>query len=112
MENIDWNDKEEILKAVNQNGRYLEYASNELKNDKEVVLVAVNKKGWALQYASNELQKDMDILKVYLDCKYNNKNNEFYKDRLNYYNIMIEQEYMIANAHINSINTKSKVVKF
>ena len=31
----DWNNKEEVLEAVKNNGSVLEYASEELKNDPE-----------------------------------------------------------------------------
>ena len=36
------NDKEYIMEAVKENGKFLEYASEELKNDKEIVMQALN----------------------------------------------------------------------
>ena len=62
MENINWNDKEEVLKLVQQDGTALEYASEEVRNNKEVVLNAVQQDGWALEYASEKLRNDKDIV--------------------------------------------------
>ena len=45
-----------LLAAVQQNGRALKYASEELQADREVVLAAVQQNGDALTYASQELQ--------------------------------------------------------
>ena len=58
----DWNDKEEVLKAVSENGYELENASDELKADREIVLAAVQNDGRALQYASEELKADREIV--------------------------------------------------
>jgi hypothetical protein len=52
----------EILEAVKQNGRALQFASVELKNDKEVVLEAVKNDGHAFEYASDELKNDKDVV--------------------------------------------------
>ena len=62
MENINWNDKEEVLKLVQQDGTALEYTSEEVRNNKEVVLNAVQQDGWALEYASEKLRNDKDIV--------------------------------------------------
>ncbi|SVE06134.1 uncharacterized protein METZ01_LOCUS458988, partial [marine metagenome] len=48
----DWNNKEEVLEAVREDGSRLERASKELKADKEVVLEAVKNSGYLLEYAS------------------------------------------------------------
>ena len=58
----DWNNKEEVLKKLEYQGYYLEYASEELQADKEVVMAAVKKNGYALQYASKELQADKKVV--------------------------------------------------
>jgi hypothetical protein len=42
--------KEQVLKAVKQDGLYLQYASEELRGDKEVVLAAVKQNGRVLEY--------------------------------------------------------------
>jgi len=55
-------DKEVVLAAVAQNGSALQFASDELKADKEVVLTAVAQNGWALFLASDELQADQEVL--------------------------------------------------
>ena len=59
---MDWNNKNDALKAVKQNGLALEYASDELKNDKEVVLAAVKQYGRALEYASDRLKDDKEVV--------------------------------------------------
>ena len=60
--NMDWNNKQEVLEAVKQDGRALRFASAELKNDKEFVLEAVKQKGYALRFASAELRNDKDVV--------------------------------------------------
>ena len=59
--NRKYNDKNQMLAAVQENGFALEHASEELKNDKDVVLAAVQQTGFALMYAGAELQEDKDI---------------------------------------------------
>ena len=54
MEDVNWNDKKEVLKLVQQDGRDLKYASKELRNDKDIIITAVRKQGYALQYASKK----------------------------------------------------------
>lgn len=56
------NNKEYVLKAVEQNGLMLEHASDILKNDKEVVLKAVAQNGLALQFVSKNLQDDKEVV--------------------------------------------------
>ena len=60
----DWNDKEQVLKAVSENGFDLQYASDELKADREIVLAAVQENGYALEYADDSLKEDEDILEA------------------------------------------------
>jgi len=54
-------DREVVVAAVKQNGCALEYASEELKGDKEVVVAAVEQDGYALQFATNEIFGDDDV---------------------------------------------------
>jgi hypothetical protein len=62
----DWNDKEQVIKAVSKDGMLLEYASDELKADREIVLAAVQNRSKGLQYvkyASEELRADPEIIR-------------------------------------------------
>ena len=56
------NDKKIVTQAVIQNGRALQYASEELKGDKDFVIQAVSQNGEALEYASEELKGDKDFI--------------------------------------------------
>ena len=62
MENINWNNKQQVLAAVNKNGTALYYASHKLRNDRDVVMTAVNQNGLALFYASENLKNDKDVV--------------------------------------------------
>ena len=57
-------DHQFMLEAVKQDGRALEYASEELRGDREVVLEAVKQDefGSTLQYASPELRGDLQMI--------------------------------------------------
>jgi len=68
-------DREVVLTAVTKNGHNLEYASKELCADKEVVLAAVNDIGYVLEYASEELRADKEV--VLAAVKQNVKQNGF-----------------------------------
>ena len=59
---MEWDNKEFVLTAVNEDAMALQYASERLKDDKEVVLAAVNQDGWALQYASERLKDDKEVI--------------------------------------------------
>ena len=50
------------MKAVKQDGRSFEYASEELRGDREFVMKAVKQTGWALEYASEELRGDREVV--------------------------------------------------
>lgn len=98
MKNIDWNDKEVVLAALNQNGRALEYAPNDLQNDKDVVLTAVNQDGTSLKYASDKLQNDFELLTLlknyHIDKNINIDNGDYhiwYKKRIRALGIINEQ---------------------
>lgn len=62
MEDINWNNKEEVLKLVQHEGLYLKFASKELRNDKDVVLTAVQQSGDTLAYASEQLRNNKEIV--------------------------------------------------
>ena len=72
--------KDKTLKAVNNNGMLLEYASDRLKNDKDVVLKAVRNFGKALEFASLKLRDDEDV--VLEAIKQNGEALKFASDRL------------------------------
>ena len=58
----DWNDKEQVLKAVSISAFELENASKKLKADREITMTAVQNYGDALQYASDELRADPKVI--------------------------------------------------
>ena len=41
----DWNDKEQVIKAVSKSGYELENASDEFKADREIVMAAAQRAG-------------------------------------------------------------------
>ena len=59
---MEWDNKEDILTAVKQDGMALEDASARLRDDKDIVLSAVRQKGWALEYASERLKDDKEVV--------------------------------------------------
>eukprot|EP00971_Amphidinium_carterae_P253498 5032767-Amphidinium_carterae.1 len=54
--------REAVLEAVKANGRYLSYASEELRGDREIVLAAVTQHGMSLSHASEQLRGDREIV--------------------------------------------------
>ena len=50
------NNKEFMIKAVSEQGKYLEYASSELKDDIDVVKTALNQDGESLEFVSDYLE--------------------------------------------------------
>ena len=56
------NDKEFILKAVAENGKFLDLASKELQNDKEVVMTALEQDPESLEFASTMLKNDKEVI--------------------------------------------------
>ena len=71
----DWNNKEEVLEAVREDGYTLEQASEELRADREVVLAAVKESGLSLQYASKELRADKEVVMAVFDIDESMSNN-------------------------------------
>ena len=77
----DWNNKEEVLEAVREDGMKLENASEELRADKEVVLAAVKDWGAALEHASKKLQGDKDVENIFMGlCLYDLKRRDIIKE--------------------------------
>jgi hypothetical protein len=64
-ENIDF-----VLAAVEQNGRLLEYACDELKNNPNVVLTAMKQNPQALVFASSNLKGNKDFIFYLLYSSY------------------------------------------
>ena len=56
------NNREMFIEAVNEAGKYLDYASDELKDDKELVLLAIANDGGALEFASDNLKDDKEVV--------------------------------------------------
>ncbi|MCK5537126.1 MAG: DUF4116 domain-containing protein, partial [Bacteroidales bacterium] len=54
--------KEEALKAVEQDGMKLEECSDELRNDKDVVEAAVANREKAMMFVSEELKCDKEVI--------------------------------------------------
>ena len=52
----DWNNEEEVLESVSNDGWNLEYASPELQNNENIVLSAVSNYGFSFQFASSRLK--------------------------------------------------------
>ena len=59
IENRD--NKEFVLKAVSENGKFLDLVSDELKNDKELALIAVKQNKQAYHFISEQLKNDEEI---------------------------------------------------
>ena len=54
--------RDEALEAIKEDGRFLEYASLELRADRNVVLAAVRQASLAIAYASPVLQADREVV--------------------------------------------------
>jgi len=61
-QNMDWTNKEVVMRAVAMTGAALQLASKTLKADKEVVMAAVAQNGHTLQNASNALKSDKEVV--------------------------------------------------
>ena len=56
------NDKEIVKAAVEIDGDYLKYASEDLRNDKEIVLLAISDSSDAFQYAHDLLKSNREVV--------------------------------------------------
>ena len=102
--NIDWNNKEEVLKELEKNGWTLEFAGKELKRDREVVMVAIKNNGLALEYASERLKDNYDI--VLVAVKNNGRALKFASKKLQ------EDSELIAEAEKQLTGVQQKEEKF
>ena len=59
----DWNNKEEVLEAVKEDGHALKQASEDLRADREVVLAVVKQSRYAIMYANDSLKNDPEFMK-------------------------------------------------
>lgn len=60
------NDRDYVLKTVNENGKLLEFAAEEFHNDREIVLDAVRNNPEALEFASPNLKKIEKLFTILL----------------------------------------------
>ena len=56
------NNKEFVLEAVKENGKFLDLASKELQDDKKVVMTALEQDPEALEFASPRLKNDKEVI--------------------------------------------------
>ena len=54
--------REYVLKTVKENGKLLEFASENLKDDREIALEAVLNNPEALEFVSDRLKEDREIV--------------------------------------------------
>lgn len=60
---MDWNKKEDVLKAIKSNGENLQFITNDkLKNDREIIYKAIKNTGKALKYVPNKFKDDDEIV--------------------------------------------------
>ena len=55
--------REFVLKAVSEKGKFLDLVSPELQDDKEVVMTALNQDAESLEFASDRLKDDKEVIK-------------------------------------------------
>lgn len=58
----DWDNRLQVLAAVQRNGFNLQHASEALRGTKDVVLAAVADEGCALRFASEQLRNDRSVV--------------------------------------------------
>ena len=68
LSELDWNNKEFVLKAIKMSAAFLEYASDRLKDDEDLVLYAVNQYGESFQFASDRLKDDRNFVLKTINC--------------------------------------------
>ena len=68
--------KEYVLKAVSEQGKLLEWASDSLRDDEEVVKTALENDGEAMEFASDRLKDNKELMLLAIKgapwtfCKY------------------------------------------
>ena len=68
---FDWNNEEQVLRAVSKNGFKLQYASPELQNNEKIVLAAVLNYCNALVYASSRLKNSRSFWSLFFNKTFN-----------------------------------------
>ncbi len=61
---IDWSDKQQVLKRVAKVGYDLQYAHKSLQTDPDIVKIAVARNGLSLYHAHESLRADREIVKI------------------------------------------------
>jgi predicted secreted acid phosphatase len=59
---MNWDNEQEVLERVKQDGNALYYASKRLQDNEKIVLEAVKQYGYALYWASKRLQDNEKIV--------------------------------------------------
>lgn len=99
MDKILYADKEIMLKAVEKNGRCLEFAIPEFQLDKNFVLCAMKSNGNGLKFANKKYRDDEDIVSAALQNA--GEALEFASDRLkNNHSIVYQAVYQYKEAII------------
>ena len=62
IENRD--NREFVLKAVKENGKFLDFVAETFKDDKEVVKMALEQDSEALEFVSERLKDDKEIVAI------------------------------------------------
>lgn len=92
IQNIDWNNKEEVLKVIKEDGLYLVYVSQELKKDQEVVLEAIKNNSEAIREVDASLLGDKEFMTKALEYSVNAKNYHLGANPLIYASKELQQD--------------------
>ena len=97
-------DKDLILKLIDRNCAWFEFASEELKDDKEVVMKAIEDSGKLIEYASSRLQQDEAVVlaavKTTPSIILSNKilvNHLIYETACYYNNVNFRNDFLLKN---------------
>ena len=55
-------DREFVIKAVQENDKFLEFVSPVFQNDREIVNLALDQDAESLEFASDKLKEDKEII--------------------------------------------------
>lgn len=91
------------------NGQLLKYASSKLRNNKELVLKILEQDPNSISFISEELKSDLDIICYYLRVIYNlisnNSNYPEYKINMVILNLVLNNEKYLKNEEILKLKT-------
>ena len=97
-------DKDLILKLIDRNCSWFEFASEELKDDKEIVMKAIEHSGMLIEYASSRLQQDEAVVlaavKTTSSIILSNKiliNHLIYETACYYNNVNFRDDFLLKN---------------